>query len=74
MDLKSCVLIPANENAVSICGDMGSALGVKEVVTDHSSEYLSAFGLSVTVLNYFYQTEDASIKGLDDPEIILGVG
>ncbi|MBW1828338.1 MAG: hypothetical protein JRI74_02840, partial [Deltaproteobacteria bacterium] len=74
LDLKSCVLIPANENAVSICGDMGSALGVKEVVTDHSSEYLSAFGLSVTVLNYFYQTEDADINGLDDPEIILGVG
>jgi len=74
LDLKSCVLIPANENAVSICGDMGSALGVKEVVTDHSSEYLSAFGLSVTVLNHFSQTGDASINGLDDPEIILGVG
>jgi len=74
LDLKNCVLIPANKNAVSVCGDVGSALGVKEVVTDHASEYLSAFGLSVTLLNHVYQAGDADIKGLDDPEIILGVG
>ena len=74
LDVQNCVLIPANKEAVSICGDVGSALGVKEVVTSHSSEYLSAFGLSVTVLNHFSQTGDGSIKGLDDPEIILGVG
>ena len=48
--------------------------GVKEVYTAHSSEYLSAFGLSVMVLNQFFQTGDADMKGLADPEIILGVG
>ncbi|MBW1828531.1 MAG: hypothetical protein JRI74_03840 [Deltaproteobacteria bacterium] len=74
LDLKKSVLIPANKNAVSICGDVGSALGMKEVYTSHYSEYLSAFGMSVMVLNHFCQTEDAYIKGLDDPEIILGVG
>jgi N-methylhydantoinase A/oxoprolinase/acetone carboxylase beta subunit len=74
LDVKNCVLIPANKNAVSICGGVGSAMGVKEVYTSHSSEYLSAFGLSITVLNHLCQKGDASIKGLDDPEIILGVG
>lgn len=74
LDLKSCVLIPANGNAVSVCVDVRSALGVKEVYTAHASEYLSAFGLSVTVLNHVHQAWDADINGLDDPKIILGVG
>ena len=70
--MKKSVLIPANNNAVSLCGDVGSALGVKEVYTAHASEYLSAFGLSVMGLRYLSQTGDADIKGLADPDIILG--
>ena len=74
LDLKKFVLIPANKNAVSVCGDVGSALEVKEVYTAHASEYLSAFGLSVMVLNHFYRAGDTKRRGLDDLESILGVG
>jgi hypothetical protein len=72
LDAKASVLIPASKPAVSICGDVGSALGVKEVHTTHSSDYLSAFGLSGMILNQFFRTGDADMKGLADPDIILG--
>ena len=51
---------------------MGNTLGVKEVCIAHSSDYLSAFGLSGMILNQFFRTGDVDIKGLADPDIILG--
>jgi hypothetical protein len=72
LDAKVSVLIPASNPAVSLCTDAGSALGVKEVYTAHSSGHLGVFGLSGMILNQFFRTGDADMKGLADPDIILG--